>query len=139
MAGSFFGNQASKKFRQRASQQLAKAKQEQRQQAMVRSLVRRRQFLANFRLAQGEALAGAGQAAQGGLSLDSSAVRGTQASIGTQRNVAVADDLFIRESNAKINLLNDRAQLNLEKAESNQAIGDEFTSMVKTAATFGMG
>ena len=134
--GSFFGLDKSNKFRKRARNQLFKARTEERNQQMVKSLTRRRAFMANFRIAQGEAIAGAGQAASGGLGMDSSAVRGTQSSIETQKNVAVSDDLFIRESNAKIQSLNDQAQLNVDKADHNQAIGDAFTEMVKTAASF---
>lgn len=137
--GSFFGLDKSNKFRKRARAQLARAEQEQRRQAIARSLVRRRAFLSNFRIAQGEAISGAGQAEGGGLSLDSSAVRGTQASLQTQKNVAVADDLAIRESNAKILALNEEAQLNVDRADSNQAIGDTFTEIVGKAASLAGG
>jgi len=137
--GSFFGLDKSNKFRKRARNALFKARQEQRQQTMVRSLHRRRAFLANFRIAQGEAISGAGQAALGGMSLDSSAVMGTQAALQTQKNVAVADDLFVRESNRRIESLNDQAQINQDTADSNQALGDSFTELVGKAASIAGG
>jgi hypothetical protein len=133
---SFFGDQASSKFRKRATRQLREARTITRNMELAQALTRRRAFLANFRQAQGEALAGAGQSAAGGLSIDSSAVQGTLASTRTQRNVAVSDDIHRQAANTRIFQLNIQAEENLQKADHNQRLGDNFTGLVKTAASF---
>ena len=127
------GSLVSHSSRKKAFNKLTAARFEQRRQQMFRSLFRRRQFLAGFRQAQAEALT-AGTV--GGLSIDSSAFRGTQESLLTQRNVGIADDLQIRESNQKINLLTDQARELQREAEDEQLVGDTFETALKTAVSF---
>ena len=115
------GSIISHPFNSKASAAEIRAKRFEKKLRIHNAGIQRRQFLRTFRAAQATNLSQAGATAGG---IDSSAFKGTEASLLTQRNVAVADALTSGEFVNRIEFEREQAARAVKLGQSAGAAGD---------------
>lgn len=127
---SFLGDLGSLPRRKRAEHALNRAKKHEKKFKIRQAGLARRQFLRTFRGALATNITQQNVNAGG---LDSSAFRGTQQSLLTQKQTGVAESLIGGEINQRIDFENETARISLGIAENFQTFGD--TAMAIAGST----